>query len=189
MIPTLLWQAAVSACEQLEQAGMSFCVIGGLAVQRWGEPRTTRDVDLTVLAEFGHETEIIERILSNCDFRPRISGAKQFALQSRVLLLSDRSSIPIDVSLAAFPFESDAIHRSSLWGPTEGMTIRTCSAEDLIVYKAFASRERDWQDIRTIVSRQGEALARDQVLADLAPLAELKGEPEILVTLKKLLGQ
>ena len=27
----------------------SFCFIGGVAVQRWGEPRFTRDIDLTLL--------------------------------------------------------------------------------------------------------------------------------------------
>ena len=29
------------------------CIIGGLAVQRWGDPRQTRDVDLTVVTGLG----------------------------------------------------------------------------------------------------------------------------------------
>ena len=33
--------------------GWRSCVIGGLAVQRWGEPRLTRDVDVTLLTGFG----------------------------------------------------------------------------------------------------------------------------------------
>ena len=32
-----------------------FCFIGGVAVQRWGEPRLTQDVDLTVLTGVGNE--------------------------------------------------------------------------------------------------------------------------------------
>jgi len=32
-----------------ERAGWSFCFIGGIAVQRWGEPRFTQDADLTLL--------------------------------------------------------------------------------------------------------------------------------------------
>jgi hypothetical protein len=36
----------------LEQ-GWRFCFIGGLALQRWGEPRETVDVGLTVLTGFG----------------------------------------------------------------------------------------------------------------------------------------
>jgi hypothetical protein len=35
-----------------------------------------------------------------------------------------------------------------------GAGIRTCSAEDLIVYKAFADRPRDWVDVKGILLRQ-----------------------------------
>ena len=35
--------------------GWRFCLIGGLALQRWGEPRETIDVDLTLLTGFGDE--------------------------------------------------------------------------------------------------------------------------------------
>jgi hypothetical protein len=31
------------------------CFIGGIAVQRWGEPRVTRDIDLNLIAGFGGE--------------------------------------------------------------------------------------------------------------------------------------
>jgi hypothetical protein len=30
--------------------GWRFCFIGGIAVQRWGEPRFTADADLTLLS-------------------------------------------------------------------------------------------------------------------------------------------
>ena len=33
--------------------GWPFCFIGGVAVQRWAEPRLTQDVDLTLLTGFG----------------------------------------------------------------------------------------------------------------------------------------
>jgi hypothetical protein len=40
-----------------------FCFIGGLALQRWGEPRETVDVDLTLLAGFGSEDQFIDSLL------------------------------------------------------------------------------------------------------------------------------
>ena len=43
-----------------EAHGWRFCLIGGLALQRWGEPRETVDVDLTLLTGFGGE-EIADR--------------------------------------------------------------------------------------------------------------------------------
>ena len=39
------------------------CVIGGLAVQRWGEPRLTRDVDLSLLTGFGQEAPFVEKLI------------------------------------------------------------------------------------------------------------------------------
>jgi hypothetical protein len=38
-----------------EDEAWRFCFIGGIAVQRWGEPRETVDVDLTVISGFGDE--------------------------------------------------------------------------------------------------------------------------------------
>ena len=39
-----------------------FCFIG-VAVQRWGEPRLTQDVDLTLLTGFGTEEAFVSALL------------------------------------------------------------------------------------------------------------------------------
>lgn len=44
--------------------GWQSCFIGGVAVQRWGEPRVTRDIDLTLLTGFGNEAPFIEKLLA-----------------------------------------------------------------------------------------------------------------------------
>ena len=53
----------------LQRAGERFCFIGGVALQRWGEPRFTRDVDLTLLCPYGAQTRCAERLLAA--FAPR----------------------------------------------------------------------------------------------------------------------
>ena len=52
--------AAKEVFDWLDSQSVDGCFIGGLAVQRWGEPRLTRDVDLTVLAEFGGEEKTVD---------------------------------------------------------------------------------------------------------------------------------
>ncbi len=47
--------AAVEVQDFCQQRKWRFCFIGGGAVQRWGEPRLTQDVDLTLLTGFGDE--------------------------------------------------------------------------------------------------------------------------------------
>ena len=168
----------------LEHQSWSFCFIGGLALQRWGEPRLTNDIDLTILAGFGSEEKFVDTLLSA--FEARRPDAKEFALMYRVLLLQTSERIGIDVSLAAMPFEEVLIERATDYEFLPGCSLRVCSAEDLIVLKAFADRAQDWIDIRGILVRQGEALDRQAVLTRLEPLVRLKEEPEILSKLREM---
>ena len=50
-----LFETAHEVQEFCDARGWQSCVIGGLAVQYWGEPRITRDVDLTLMTGFGDE--------------------------------------------------------------------------------------------------------------------------------------
>jgi hypothetical protein len=176
-------RAAAEIQSLCDSAGWRFCFIGGLALQRWGEPRETVDVDLTLLSGFGHEDPFIERLLER--FEARIEDAASFARTRRVLLLRARSGVGIDVALGALPFEESAIARSSLFEYPGNVHLRTCSAEDLVVMKAFASRGRDWADIEGIIVRQTGKLDWHYIDTQLAPLAELKNAPEILEELAK----
>ena len=165
--------------------GWSFCFIGGLALQHWGEPRLTRDIDVTILAGFGAENKFTSSILNA--YEPRIPDAAVFAEQHRVLLVRSSSGIDIDISLAGLPFEEQMINRSKDVEYLPGIELRICSAEDLIVLKAFASRAKDWQDVSSIVTRHGNAnLDWDYIMMRLEPLVALKEEPQILEQLKNL---
>jgi hypothetical protein len=46
-----------------ERERWRYCFIGGLALLRWGEPRETIDVDLTLLTGFGGEAPFIDKLL------------------------------------------------------------------------------------------------------------------------------
>jgi hypothetical protein len=166
-----------------DSEGWKFCFIGGLALQRWGEPRETVDVDLTLLSGFGDEDPYIQKLLEK--FEARIEDAAAFARTKRVLLIRSQSGVGVDVALGALPFEELAISRSSLFEFPESILLRTCTAEDLIVMKAFASRSRDWADIEGIIVRQTAKLDWQYIDTQLAPLAELKGAPEIMTELSR----
>ncbi len=164
-----------------------FSFIGAIAVQRWGEPRLTQDVDLTVFSGFGREAEFVDALLAV--YRSRIRGGREFALQRRVLLLEGSSGVPIDVSLGAIPFEERLIGRSSPWEIGGAEPLVTCSAEDLIVLKAFAGRDKDWLDVEGVVIRQGRALKTPLVLRELEPLLELKEDARSVARLQAILDR
>lgn len=160
-----------------------FCFIGGLAVLRWGEPRETVDVDLTLLTGFGDEGRFITTLMTR--FEARIDHAAEFARSKRVLLLRAQSGVGLDIALGGLPFEELAVSRSSMFTFPRDVSLRTCSAEDLIVLKAFADRPKDWVDVDGIIIRQTGLLDWDHVRQQLAPLVELKEAPEIVDRLEK----
>lgn len=168
-----------------ESRKWSFCIIGGMAVQHWGEPRFTKDVDVTLLTGFGSEEAFVDAFLSA--YESRISDERNFALKNRVLLLRSSLGIGIDIALGALPFENDAVRRAKVIEVEEGASLRLCSAEDLLVMKAFASRPIDWNDVRGILVRQGTTkLDWSYIRRQLQPLCELKDAPEIMTQLEKL---
>jgi hypothetical protein len=178
-----VFRAAVELQEFCEQRGWRYCFIGGLALQRWGEPRETVDVDLTLISGFGTEEVFIRDLLAA--FEPRVENAPAFAISNRVLLLRAPSGVGLDIALGGLPFEESAVARSSLFTLPDGKAVRTCSAEDLIVMKAFAARTKDWLDLEGILVRQAGKLDWPFILSQISPLAELKGAPEIVGELEK----
>lgn len=167
-----------------EERGWQACIIGGVAIQRWGEPRVTRDVDVTLLTGFGQEEKFVDALLAR--YKSRISGAREFGLLNRVVLLRSTNGVGLDVALAGLPFEKGVVRRSSLSEFEPGRWLRTCSAEDLVVMKAFAGRPQDWIDVERIIIRQGDKLDWKLIQSELKPLCELKEAPENLTELERL---
>lgn len=177
-------EAAAELQSYCQRQGWRFCFIGGIALLRWGEPRETVDADLTLLTGFGGEEEFVDALLEQ--FAARIPNAAAFALDHRVLLLRAANGVGLDVALGGLPFEESVDRRSSEFTYPPNIVLRTCSAEDLIVMKAFAGRGQDWVDVERVCVRQEGKLDWNYIFEQLRPLAELKGELEILQRLERV---
>ncbi|MCC7306296.1 MAG: nucleotidyl transferase AbiEii/AbiGii toxin family protein [Acidobacteria bacterium] len=176
-------EAAKEVQDFLEENEWRFCFIGGIALQRWAIPRNTNDVDLTIMTGIGPEEVVTQAILER--FESRITeDPLKFFLPRRIVLVAVQN-VGIDISLGALEFEESAVQRASYYTFIPGVTLKTCSAEDLIVFKAFANRLKDWGDIESIVSVQ-ERMDWEYVYRYLTPLAELKEEGEIIGELERL---
>jgi hypothetical protein len=173
-----LASAAAAVLSVLDSARIPACLIGGLVIPRWGQPRATTDADFSVLAPYGDEAPVIDLLLAK--FKGRRPDARAFALAHRVLLLVSADGVGLDVALAAFPFEIDAIEKASPWEIAPGVVVRTCSAEHLVVYKLVAARPQDLVDMAGIVRRQGARLDVEFVRRWGREFAELKEDPDLL---------
>lgn len=136
----------------LEKRNVPYVIVGGLAVQYWGEPRTTRDVDVTVMVPADHLEDFLNKTLKR--FRPRIPDARDFALRHRVLLVESKRGVPIDVSLGIPGYEEEVMKRAVRACFPGTRPLRLISAEDLIIHKCVAGRARDQEDVECILIRQ-----------------------------------
>lgn len=154
-----------------------YTIIGGVAVQRWGQPRLTRDVDITVLLPPGREEPILQEVVAA--FPPRIKDAVAFALEHRVLPVEVPGASEVDISLGLPGYEEHVIARAVPYDLGGGRTVRLCAPEDLIIHKALAGRPQDVLDLQGIVARQGAALDVSYIRRWLAELARAAADPEV----------
>lgn len=182
-----LLDAAAALQREFEQRGWRFCCIGGIANFRWGTPRLTNDVDVTLLTGFGNEETFVRALLDV--YTSRVPDPIVFAQDNRVVLLRTAEGFGVDVALGAMPFEERTIERSSVATLQPGVALRTCSADDLVVHKAFAGRPQDWVDVEGVLVKQRGLLEWPQIWEELGPLVTLKGEPESLGELRQTIAR
>jgi hypothetical protein len=63
-VKTLL-HAGARVQQAFERKAWRFCFIGGVANFRWGTPRLTNDLDLTLLTGFGFEAAYVTALLAD----------------------------------------------------------------------------------------------------------------------------
>jgi len=143
-----LERALTSAVEALDEAGLRYAVIGGLAAGAWGVNRSTRDADLyaempgdrraslrVALEPKGfHVPAMLEELERFGVFRSRSSGG-----------------VFVDIFDAVGPLgEALLARRREL--RVFGGTLWVTAPEELFLLKAFSDRERDFEDLVSLAS-------------------------------------
>jgi len=133
----------------LDKADIPYMVIGGQALLLHGEPRLTRDIDITL----GISTDQLKQLLSVVEkirLKPLVDPW-DFTVKTMVLPCQDPGvDIRVDFIFSFTPYEAQAIqhaHRVSI-GRSR---VRFASPEDLIIHKIFAGRPRDLEDVKSVL--------------------------------------
>jgi predicted nucleotidyltransferase len=172
----------------LDGHAVPYMIIGGQAVLLYGEPRLTRDIDITV----GLGIEGIDRLLAVLDelrLDALPENVRSFVQETMVLPAVERASgIRVDFILSFTPYESGAISRARAV-EIEGQEVRFASPEDLVIHKIFAGRPRDLEDVRSIVARNPD-LDRTYMRRWLVQFdASAEHDPTFVEMLDEMLGQ
>jgi predicted nucleotidyltransferase len=134
----------------LNEKNIPYMVIGGQAVLLYGEPRLTKDIDITLGIGF-EGLALIKAVVSALKFKPLVSDPEDFVKETMVFpVAEEKSGIRIDFIFSFSPYEKQAIERAReiRLGRTK---IRFASLEDVIIHKILAGRPRDIEDIESIL--------------------------------------
>ncbi|NOZ94619.1 MAG: nucleotidyltransferase family protein [Acidobacteria bacterium] len=162
--------------QRLEKAGIEYMVIGGLANAVWGSPRSTIDIDCTVVLDPARAGELLETL--GPAYQSRTSDPEGFVARTRVLPLRHRGGVQIDLIFAMLPFEEEAVRRA-VEVAVKGTPVRFCTPEDLVLHKIVSQRERDRQDVEDILRRRRSTLDRSYLDPRVHELAVLLERPQL----------
>ena len=177
--------AAWEVGEFLSSHGIRYAIIGGLAVQIWGESRLTIDADLTISAPLDDDSSPLVSLITR-QFSSRVADPAKFTQQTRMILITASNGVDVDISLALPGYEDEMFARTVEVELQSGRSIRLCSAEDLIIHKAIAGRPQDTIDIQGVIYRQGDKLNIIAIRAWLGQFSDILENREILARFEKL---
>lgn len=133
----------------LGKRAVDYMVIGGQALLLYGEPRLTKDIDVTLGVDTDRLKDILE-LAGDLRWKVLVDGPEAFVKQTKVLPCQEPASgIRIDFIFSFSAYEKEAlrrVRRVSI-GRSE---VCFASPEDLVIHKIVAGRPRDLEDVRTV---------------------------------------
>jgi hypothetical protein len=136
--------------KELTACSIPYMIIGGQAVLRYGEPRLTKDIDVTLgLGVDGFRT--IREVVTRLSFVILVEHPEAFVRRTMVLpVLDEDSSIRIDFIFSFSEYETQAIERA-VSVTMNDVSVSFASLEDVVIHKIVAGRPRDIEDVRSIL--------------------------------------
>lgn len=132
----------------LADAELSHAFGGALALAfHTAEPRGTRDIDVNVFCPPDAAADVFAALPSA--IRWSDADLTTVGRDGQVRLFWDET--PVDVFFSTGPFH-DRVRRGARLVPFAGTRIPIVGATELVVFKAFFDRTKDWADIEEVIA-------------------------------------
>ncbi len=139
----------------LDELSIRYMIIGGQAVLVYGEPRLTKDIDVTLALDSNGLTSLMP-VVDKLKLTVLVEQPQEFVKRTSVLPVRDiGTGIRIDFVFSFTPYERQAIGHARKVRLGE-VDVTFATLEDVIVHKIFSGRPRDIEDVRSIVRKSRE---------------------------------
>jgi hypothetical protein len=162
MPPQAVLETLAALWAVLDELESKVAIAGGLALSFWGHPRSTRDVDLTLMTD---TLKKLEAQLTRSGFvaqaPSRPLGPFDF-VQYKFEPFESFVEVEVDILAGKDEYFRQAVRRA-VAANIEGLSspIRVLTREDLIIYKLLANRLIDQADILSLMEMHWDELDRD----------------------------
>jgi hypothetical protein len=161
----------------LEEKKVPYMVFGGIANSLYGNPRQTFDIDIKLYLEKDREIkDFIPAVREIATILPE--EPERFVDETNVLPVSI-ANVRVDLVFARLPFEIKAIERSII-KEFISFPLRVCRIEDFVLQKVISTRQKDWDDIATVISLHKETIDWDYLLAYCTEIGTFLDDSEIV---------
>ena len=145
-LPKLLEKIA----KAFEKEDIPYMIIGGQAVLLYGEPRLTKDIDITLGLDV-NELPRLKNIAIEIGLTLLVQDEEKFVRETMVLpTMHKPSGFRVDFIFSFSKYEREALKRVN---NVRIGSIDVCyaSLEDVLIHKIISGRPRDIEDIKTMI--------------------------------------
>lgn len=134
----------------LAKSHIPYMIIGGQAVLLYGEPRLTKDIDITLGVGANEFLKIVE-IAKRLKLKILINEIEDFVKKTMVLpTIDQKSGLRVDFIFSNSEYEKQAIEKACIV-VLDKTKVRFATLEDVVIHKVIAGRARDTEDVKSIL--------------------------------------
>lgn len=136
----------------LQEMGVRWALVGGLAVSARAEPRTTRDVDIVIAVEGDREAEAVVLELRQRGFGDA-GQMLEHAVTGRLATMrmtAPETDVVVDLIFASTGIEGEITAAATVVELLPGVDVRVASVGHLLAMKVLAGRLQDEADFASL---------------------------------------
>lgn len=135
--------------QSLDKYHIPYMIIGGQAVLLYGEPRLTKNIDITLGVGPDRLKDLLS-LVNEVELKLLVKKIEKFVKDTMVLPTQDpNTGIRVDFIFSYTPYERQAISQAKNVKINDRI-VKFATPEDVIIHKIFSGRAIDIEDVKSI---------------------------------------